>query len=457
MHLPPIAALWLTFAVIFFLFRREARQKNGVSRALWVPVIWLLITGSRSVGQWLTLDAGVGIPSPEDGSPLDATVYFGLIVAGYIVLKRRGVDLSTFARNNRWLTAFLIFSLISVVWSDFPLIAFKRWIKILGHPIMALVVLTDPVPLEAVKRVLKRVAYVLVPLSICFIKYFPQYGRGFDYWTGQGFNSGVALNKNELGLLCLIFGMFFFWNTLQILKMKNRKARRNELVLNIGFFALNWWLLSEASSATSLVTMLLGIVVIWFVGLRFVDKRYVGFYLIAAVMIFAALEPICGMYTQVVKGLGRNLTLTDRTDIWQAVLKLQDNPIFGRGFESFWLGSRLDTLWVQFPFHPIQAHNGYIETYLNLGWIGVALLVGQFVGTFQKIQRELVRRFEFGRLRLAFLLAIIVFNYTEAAFVNTSFVWTMFFLIAIDYPWRNQQVPKSVLNQTRRKLVPAGV
>ena len=163
------------------------------------------------------------------------------------------------------------------------------------------------------------------------------------------------------------------------------------------------------------------------------------------------------MYTQVVKGLGRNLTLTDRTDIWQAVLKLQDNPIFGRGFESFWLGSRLDTLWVQFPFHPIQAHNGYIETYLNLGWIGVALLVGQFVGTFQKIQRELVRRFAFGRLRLAFLLAIIVFNYTEAAFVNTSFVWTMFFLIAIDYPWRNQQVPKSVLNQTRRKLVPAGV
>ena len=289
MHLPPIAALWLTFAVIFFLFRREARQKNGVSRALWVPVIWLLITGSRSVGQWLTLDAGVGIPSPEDGSPLDATVYFGLIVAGYIVLKRRGVDLSTFARNNRWLTAFLIFSLISVVWSDFPLIAFKRWIKILGHPIMALVVLTDPVPLEAVKRLLKRVAYVLVPLSICFIKYFPQYGRGFDYWTGQGFNSGVALNKNELGLLCLIFGMFFFWNTLQILKMTNRKARRNELVLNIGFFALNWWLLSEASSATSLVTMLLGIVVIWFVGLRFVDKRYVGFYLIAAVMIFAAL------------------------------------------------------------------------------------------------------------------------------------------------------------------------
>jgi exopolysaccharide production protein ExoQ len=456
MHLPPVAALWLTFGLISFLFWREEREKSNVSSALWIPLIWLVITGSRSPAQWLTLGAPGGITSPEDGSPLDAVGYFALIAAGYFVLKRRGVNLATFARNNRWLTAFLIYCLISVVWSDFPFIAFKRWIKVLGHPIMVLVVLTDPDPVEAVKKLLKRIAYVLLPLSLCFIKYFPQYGRGFDLWTGQGFSSGVALNKNELGLLCLIFGMFFFWNTLQALKIKNRKARWNELVLNILFFGLNWWLLKEASSATSLVTMLLGIVVIWFVGLRFVDKRYVGFYLIAAVLMFAASEPFFGIYKDVVKGLGRNLTLTDRTDVWQAVLKLQDNPILGTGFESFWLGNRLDTLWKEFFWHPLQAHNGYIETYLNLGWIGILLVIGQFLGTFQKIQRELVRQSEFARLRLGFLLAIILYNYTEAAFVNTSFVWTMFFLIAVDYPSVSRRFSNSIRNQTRRKLVPAG-
>jgi exopolysaccharide production protein ExoQ len=456
MHLPPVVALWLTLGLIFFLFRREAKERSGVSQALWVPLIWLLINGSRSPSQWLNLSAGGQVGSMEDGNPLDAAIYFALIASAYVILKRRGVNLSTFARNNRWLMIFLVYSLISIVWSDFPLIASKRWIKILGHPLMALVVLTDPVPQEAVKRLLKRVAYVLVPLSICFIKYFPEYGRGFDSWTGEGFNGGVALNKNELGLLCLIFGMFLFWNTLQALKIKDRKARRKELILSIVFFALNWWLLSEASSATSLVTMLLGIVVMWFVGLRFVNKRYVGVYLIAAVVMFAVLEQFCGIYTDVVKGLGRNLTLTDRTEIWQAVLKLQDNPIFGRGFESFWLGSRLDILWAKFPFRPIQAHNGYIETYLDLGWIGVGILIGQFVGTFQKIQQDLVRRFEFARLRLAFLLAIIVFNYTEAAFINISIVWTMFFLIAVDYPPARTQFSKSIHHRTARKLVPAG-
>jgi O-antigen ligase len=459
MHLPPVLALWLTLALIFFLFWRESREKIGVSRALWIPLIWLLITGSKAVSLWLTLGQG-GIASPEDGSPLDAVVFFTLIMAGYNVLRIRGVNLGTFARNNRWLMAFFIYSIIAIAWSDFPLIAFKRWIKILGHPIMVLVVLTDPDPMAAIKRLFKRIAYVLIPLSICFIKYFPQYGRGFDEWTGQGYNAGVATNKNELGCLCLIFGMFFFWNFMQALKIKNRRARRNELILNGGFFALNWWLLSEASSATSLATMLLGIAVMWLIGLPFVNKRYVGPYLIAAVVVFAALEPFFGIYANVVKGLGRNLTLTDRTDVWQAVLRLQDNPIFGTGFESFWLGKRLQMLWAQFQFHPIQAHNGYIETYLNLGWIGIVLLIGQFVGTFQKIQLDLLRRFEFGRLRLAFLLAIILYNYTEAAFAAVSFVWTMFFLIAVDYPtirnFRSRRLSESMPKNKDQTVVPAG-
>jgi exopolysaccharide production protein ExoQ len=434
MHLPPVIALWLTFAFIFFLFKRDAPEKKGVSRALWIPLIWLVITGSRTVSQWINLDAGTGIADPGDGSPLDATVYFSLIVLGYYVLRKRGVNLATFARNNWWLTAFFIYTLISIVWSDFPLIAAKRWIKIFSHPIMVLIVLTDPAPVAAVAWVLKRIAYVLVPLSICFIKFFPQYGRGYDLWTGQPFNSGVATNKNELGCLCLIFGIFFFWSLLQAFKLNNGGVRRKEIVFNSAFFALNGWLLMEASSATSLSTMALGMAVIWLVGLPFVNKRYVSMYLVGAVLLFAALEPIFGFYATVVKGLGRNLTLTDRTDVWKAVLKLQTDPIVGAGFESFWLGSRLETLWKEFFWHPLQAHNGYIETYLNLGGIGVGLLVGQFVGTLQKIQRELVRRFEFGRLRLGFLLAIILYNYTEAAFVSVSFVWTMFFLIAIDYP-----------------------
>jgi exopolysaccharide production protein ExoQ len=456
--MPSVLALYLTLALIFFLFWRERREKFGVSRALWIPVIWLLITGTRFVSQWLTLGSN-GIGAPDEGSPIDAIVFFSLIVAGLYVLNQRRVNFSEFARNNRWLAIFIVYCLVSIAWSDFPFIGIKRWIKILGHPVMALVVLTEANPKEAVRRLLKRVAYVLVPLSICFIKYFPQYGRGFDSWTGEGFNCGVSLNKNELGATCMVFGLFFFWNTLQAFQMKNRKAKRTELLLSVGFLALNGWLLSRASSATSLLAMLVGMSTIWLLGLRFVNKRYIGVYVMVGILALVASEPIFGIYATVIKSLGRNLTLTDRTDVWQEALKLQNNPILGAGFENFWLGGRLEKLWAKFWWRPIQAHNGYIEAYLNLGIAGIVLLAGQIIGTFRKISLDLLRRFELARLRLGFLFAIVVYNYTEAAFVGVSFVWTIFFLIAVDYPMvrgsRSIRLSESVRKEPGETVVSA--
>ena len=147
---------------------------------------------------------------------------------------------------------------MAILWSEYPFVAFKRWIKILGHPIMALVVPTDPDPVQAVRRLFKRAAFVLIPMSILFIKYYPEYGRGFDPWTGEAFNKGVTLNKNELGYGCLVFGLFFFWNTLAALKIKDPKARRAEFLLSAGGLAMICWLLMKSSSATSLAALVVG-------------------------------------------------------------------------------------------------------------------------------------------------------------------------------------------------------
>ncbi len=183
----PFLASWLTVAFIVFLFRRDIRQKPNVSGALWLPLIWLVIACSRGLSQWLDffgLPVG-GAVSVEEGSPLDAWFFFFMIVVGVYVLSQRQVRLSEIVRNNQWLTIFLLFCLVSIIWSDFPFVAFKRWIKILGHPIMALIILTEPNPEEALIRLMKRCAYVVVPVSIFWIKYYPELGRGYDPWTGE--------------------------------------------------------------------------------------------------------------------------------------------------------------------------------------------------------------------------------------------------------------------------------
>jgi len=42
--------------------------------------------------------------------------------------------------------------------------------------------------------------------------------------------------------------------------------------------------------------------------------------------------------------MGRDSTLTGRTDIWARVIALVHNPVIGTGFESFWLGKRLEAM-----------------------------------------------------------------------------------------------------------------
>jgi O-antigen ligase len=375
----------------------------------------------------------VGSSSLEDGSPLDAVVFFGLIATGLFVLSQRRVQLSVFARQNVWLTVFLVFGFLAIGWSDFPLVAFKRWIKVLGHPITVLIVLTESNPLEAVRQVFKRTAFLFVPLSILLGKYFSQYGREYNYWTGEQYFVGAATDKNALGHACMIIGVFFFWNFFQALQMKSRRFKREELLLSGGFFLMSCWLLKMSSSATSLVTLALGMVTIGISGLPFVNRRYIGTYLLAGMLTFAAADSMFGIYANVVHALGRNLTLTDRTNIWQIVLKLQPNPILGAGFESFWLGDRLEKIWSTEEGEITEAHNGYLEIYLDLGAVGVALLAGVLIATFRKISRDLLRRFEFGRLRLGLFIAIVVYNFTEAAFVSVHLIYMIFFLIAVEY------------------------
>ncbi len=400
--------------------------------ALWLPVLWLAITGSRFVSQWINL--GSGGTDAEDGNLIDVLYFLALLMAGVRVLVRRRIGLGKVMRNNLWLTLFVIYGCAAILWSDFPFIALKRWIKTLIHPIMALIILTDPDPPNALRTVMKRCAYLTMPLSVLFIKYYPEYGRGFSAYTGEAFNNGVATQKNGLGLLCMMFFIFFFWNLLTVRRIQEWGARQEEYILSIGFLCMSAWLLHMADSASSLAALLIGVLTISVIGMRIVNKRFLGTYLIVGALVAIGLQSSFDIYGTVLDALGRDPTLTDRTMIWAECVALVDNPIIGTGFESFWLGPRPQAILARWEgIH--QSHNGYVEIYLNLGYIGVFLLFGVIISSFRKIAKDLLSNFEFARLRLGFLFAIIFYNYGEATFQAVHPLWTIFYIIALDFPW----------------------
>jgi len=154
-----------------------------------------------------------------------------------------------------------------------------------------------------------------------------------------------------------------------------------------------FYLLRLAHSATATICLFVAILIVVFVGIRSI-KHFIGTYLLAALVLFAAAELAFGISGRFSESLGRGSNLTGRTELWAHCLEFQSNPIFGAGFDSFWLGERRERI-AEFYNHwsPGGSHNGYLETYLNLGLIGLCILIGLIIATFWKIRRPSFSKF----------------------------------------------------------------
>jgi O-antigen ligase len=91
-------------------------------------------------------------------------------------------------------------------------------------------------------------------------------------------------------------------------------------------------------------------------------------------------------------------------------------------------------MWRKYYWHPNQAHNGYLEVFLNLGWMGVALLGFLIVWGYWQVIGAFRRDQEAGRLRLAYFVVALVYNLTEAAFQVLHPVWIAFLLAVTVIP-----------------------
>ncbi len=210
--MPPTLALLLCSGFVVSLLRLERKQNPNVSHALWIPTLWMMSCACKPLASWfsagqMTEDYG----AVEAGSPWDRTFLICLLLAGILILKKRNLDWRSFRRDNTWLLVIYAYALVSIVWSEFPFVSLKRYIRFGGTLLMALVVLSEREPLRAFESVLRRSAFTLVPFSLLLIKYYPHLGVMFGRWSGQRMWVGVASQKNGLGILCFVSAFFLFW------------------------------------------------------------------------------------------------------------------------------------------------------------------------------------------------------------------------------------------------------
>lgn len=78
----------------------------------------------------------------------------------------------------------------------------------------------------------------------------------------------------------------------------------------------------------------------------------------------------------VARSVGRDPTLTGRTDIWSVVLHaVADRPVQGYGWSALWHAGTpvTERMWAQGGFAFFHAHDGYLDMALQVGAIGLLL------------------------------------------------------------------------------------
>jgi O-antigen ligase len=432
---PSIASLIYACGIIG-LFYLDRDKTIHTSKALWLPVIYLGIVASRPVSAWLGVAPAADANVQLEGSPLDAAVLGTLLLGAIAVLVRRSQRARSFITLNWPILIYFLYCLVSVVWSYHPDIAFKRWIKSIADLVMCLVIVTDPQPVAALKRVISRVGFVLLPVSVLLIKYYGDLGRGYTP-DGMAMNTGVTTFKNELGVTVLVISLYTVWHVLNLLRGKNLPNRGRHLLAQGVLLGFGIALFVMANSQTSVACFMLGCGIILVTTLRATRNRPAIVHVVCLlILLTGVLTVFFGGGGDVANALGRDANFSGRTDIWAALIKASPNAIVGAGFESFWISPSVlkfqHTLEAENWWHPEdlnESHDGYLEVYMNLGLVGVGLILWILISGYRRAVAALRTNPSLGGLMLAYLMASVFYSLTEAGFRMVSPMW-IFLLLA---------------------------
>jgi len=426
------------------LIARDSRRRRSISAAVWVPTALLLILASRPVSLWMS---GGQVVVNEMGneaatSPYDQIFHLLILSSSLLIASVRRFRWTKLLSGNLAVVLFYSFFFASVLWSGDPAGSLKRVIKDSGLLYVGGLLFTERDPLLAIRSVYFRCAAILIPLSVVFIKYFPEYARAFTV-AGEIMVTGVTTQKNSLGEIVLIFTLILLWDSVEMIRQEPHRDWKRLPWDRFSLIAMGLWLVHESESKTALLCILVGSLLILRSG------KYASKAMNRAVLISALALPFLVLFSQqfssviapLVTALGRNMTFTGRTDIWQHITLKTVNPLIGAGFWNFWGGPGGYEISLQMRTPVPNAHCGYYDMYLDGGFIGIALLFTFLLTSGLSICRQMERTADpqrFQRIRLAILVITVIYNLSESTFARVGPIWLTALLMIVDYPQKVQ-------------------
>ncbi|ODU03828.1 MAG: hypothetical protein ABS89_04240 [Thiobacillus sp. SCN 63-1177] len=322
----------------------------------------------------------------------------------------------------------LAYALISVAWSEAPLVSAKRAVQLLGVLFIALALARQSKASHALTSFAWPGLFFLllgvVALAVPWLSIDP-----------DGNYKGFTFTKNVWGQFALLMALVFMF-----LALSKTKPR------------LNWWLFAFASlsliatrSATTILIYVVSVmVVLYWVAIRRYGGKLMPVSLVSLMLgtvtlfiyflIHGAL-PVDAVLEASLGSVGKDTTLTGRTELWRWMgYEIARHPWLGAGYGGFWMGLEGPSFTIVrfFSWRPGQAHNGYVDVINELGYVGLALLAWVLVAHLWNIVRlhrsgnELTAIFH-----LAILAAALLLNVSETNFMRTTHLWWIIFSTSI--------------------------
>jgi exopolysaccharide production protein ExoQ len=427
--LPPILALALCSAFGIFLLWLDHKQAPDVSPAIWIPTIWMFHIAGKPLAAYFPSSGATA-----ESSPLDRAFLVGLLLFALWILVKRKLDWSRALQVNPWLIALVCYMLISILWSNIPETSFNRWVREIVAVAMAFIVFSESSPRQALESILRRTVYILIPFSLLLVKYYPEYGVDYGRWSGGMMWIGATLHKNGLGRLCLISIFFLLW--VIVMRRLDHKKPFWKFQTHVDIFILAIALIlmrgpgGGSYSATSITSLAVGLLAFFcFLLMKNAGTRIkagVLVVIVAFIIIFGIAAVFSGgsNIAFISSSTGRDSTLTGRTAVWAALLPVaMQKPLLGHGFGGFWTPRTMEY------FNIPSAHNGYLDTLLELGFVGFSLLFGAVILACRNAHYEQAGNFGWGTLWICFILMAVIHNITESSMqsLTTHLTAVMFF------------------------------
>ncbi len=408
----PLTPIWLTKLERWFAIGVIMYHTN----VLYLPLSGRLSAEDPMLNRVISLE----------GSPLIAMVKGIVLIMLLFLISQRWRSLLYVFQRRKGLLLFAGWIWISCFWSP----TFDQSFKLANE--FSLVTLTG---LYLASRFsvreflgLAAIAFGLVA-TINFLYCLAVPSVGIQTGVQSGAWRGLFIQKNVLARVLFFSGLVF----LSLLSENDPIHRSKRPWVQAGLLICTL-MVTLSQSKTGLV-LLLGFMVLVQVFKLLRSRHMVILPIVFCIALIGTMSVfvITENYETILTGLGRDATLSGRTDIWGAMLeKILQRPWTGYGYMGFWQGKEGESVDIFYMARdmPPHGHNGFLDTALDVGLLGLSFFIVDFVRGIGRSIRWLRQMPMIESVfPILYLTGVFIYNITEDSLIGDStfnFIWLIY-------------------------------